>query len=163
MAVIDTVLLKVASRCNLNCSYCYVFNMGDDGWRRQPKLLSNDVESAIVERLGELLRDQGQPFSIVLHGGEPLLLGVERLRVLFASLRSAAPACGLHVQTNGTLLNREILDACAAQKVGISISLDGPERTNDEFRLDLRGRGSFERVIDAISLIKEHPARETIF
>ena len=39
MDVIDTVLLKVASRCNLDCSYCYVYHMGDDGWRYQPKLM----------------------------------------------------------------------------------------------------------------------------
>ena len=163
MAVIDTVLLKVASRCNLDCSYCYVFNMGDDGWRKQPKRLSEQVEAAVVERLGELLRDQGRPFSIVLHGGEPLLLGPQRLRGLLASLRAAAPACGLHIQTNGTLLDYEILDVCADQEVGISISLDGPEHINDEFRLDLRGRGSFGRVNRAIRLINDHPARQIIF
>ena len=33
---LDTVLLKVASRCNLDCSYCYVYHMGDEAWRDQP-------------------------------------------------------------------------------------------------------------------------------
>ena len=38
MIAIDTVLVKLASRCNLDCDYCYVYRMGDDAWRLQPKL-----------------------------------------------------------------------------------------------------------------------------
>lgn len=160
---IDTVLLKVASRCNLDCSYCYVFNMGDEGWRRQPKRLPLDVECATVSRLGELLRDQGRPFSIVLHGGEPLLLGHDRLNTLFASLTTAAPTCGLHIQTNGTLLDNDILDLCAQYRVGVSVSLDGPENINDAFRVDLRGRGSFAPIMATVQRLRNHPAHTTLF
>jgi uncharacterized protein len=160
---IDTVLLKVASRCNLDCSYCYVFNMGDEGWRRQPKRMLLRVERAIVSRLGELLRDQGRPFSIVLHGGEPLLLGHDRLNSLFAALAAAVPACGLHVQTNATLLDGDILDLCAQYGVGVSVSLDGPEDINDAFRVDLRGRGSFARVMAAVQRLRDHPAHTALF
>ena len=87
MVVIDTVLLKVASRCNLNCSYCYVYNMGDSGWQRQPKRLSLHLQSVVVNQLRRLLEQQGCPFSIVLHGGEPLLLGVSRLGSLFEAAK----------------------------------------------------------------------------
>jgi uncharacterized protein len=160
---IDTVLLKVASRCNLNCTYCYVFNMGDEGWRRQPKLLSSEVESAVVQRLAELLQRQGKPFSVVLHGGEPLLLGLKRLARLFASLRDAVPSCGLHLQTNGTLLDNRMLDMCAEHGVGISISLDGPEEITDRFRVDLRGKGSFNRVVVAVERLQRHPAAVSLF
>ena len=160
---IDTVLLKVASRCNLNCTYCYVFNMGDEGWRRQPKLLSSAVESAVVQRLAELLERQSKPFSVVLHGGEPLLLGAERLARLFASLRDAVSSCGLHLQTNGTLLDDRMLDMCAEHGVGISISLDGPEEITDRFRVDLRGKGSFNRVVAAVERLQRHPAATSLF
>lgn len=163
MTVIDTVLLKVASRCNLDCSYCYVFNMGDEGWRRQPKRLPRDVEDAVVRSLGELLADQGRPFSVVLHGGEPLLLGLDRLKILFSSLRATIPSCGLHIQTNGTLLTDEMVDLCADHSVGISISLDGPELVNDGFRLDLKGKGSFARVMAAVERLKRHSASATLF
>lgn len=160
---IDTVLLKVASRCNLDCSYCYVFNMGDEGWRRQPKRLSPVVEQAIVSRLSQLLQDQGRPFSIVLHGGEPLLLGHDRLRTLFAAITAAVPSCGLHIQTNGTLLDSDILDLCAQYGVGVSVSLDGPEDVNDGFRVDLRGRGSFVHVINGVQRLTEHPSQTALF
>ena len=51
---IDTVLLKTASRCNIACSYCYVYQLGDQGWRRQPPTMSKSTVDAIVRRLDEL-------------------------------------------------------------------------------------------------------------
>ena len=163
MAIIDTVLLKVASRCNLNCSYCYVYNMGDSGWRRQPKRLSEGLQAAIVRELAGLVEQQERPFSIVLHGGEPLLLGVSRLRSLFAALREAVPACGLHIQTNGTLLDDPILDVCAEYRVGVSVSLDGPEAITDQHRFDHQGHGSFARVWKGIERLQGHPAASSLF
>ncbi len=43
MVQIDTVLIKIASRCNINCSYCYVYNLGDASWARMPKLISDET------------------------------------------------------------------------------------------------------------------------
>ena len=120
MISIDTVLLKVASRCNLDCTYCYVYHLGDSRWQSQPKRLPPNVEDAVVSQLARLAAVQVRPFSIVFHGGEPLLLGVKRLFRIFARLRARLPiACGLHLQTNGILLSDAIIDACAAYKVGI--------------------------------------------
>jgi len=138
---IDTVLLKVASRCNLDCSYCYVYHMGDESWRTQPKRLTMDVQSLVAAELGSLMREQGRSFSVVLHGGEPLSLGSTRLDSLFADLRAElGSACGISIQTNGILLSTPILDVCAQHDVTLSVSLDGPPETHDRFRLDLRQR-----------------------
>src|ERR1700729_2139111 len=93
---VDTVLLKVASRCNLDCSYCYVYHMGDEGWRSQPKRLSSEIRDALARELGSLMREQGRPFSVVLHGGEPLLLGGAGLDTLLGSLRGElGTTCGI--------------------------------------------------------------------
>lgn len=75
MIEIDTVLIKVASRCNINCTYCYVYNMGDEGWADMPNHISPETTLAISNALSELTHLQTRPFAVVLHGGEPLLLG----------------------------------------------------------------------------------------
>jgi uncharacterized protein len=153
--VLDTVLLKVASRCNLNCSYCYVYHMGDEAWRAQPKRMSQETGERIAEQLGVVFRAQRTPFSVVLHGGEPLLLGRKRLEDLLAALRRELPApCGLHLQTNGLLLTDEVLDVLVAYDVGISISVDGPAELHDQFRVDHRGSGSHARVVQAIGKLR---------
>lgn len=164
MAIIDTILLKVASRCNLNCTYCYVYNMGDEGWRSLPRRMSEAVQRAVVDRLAAFSRTQRRPFSVVLHGGEPLVLGANRLADLFSALHgSLPPQYGLHLQTNGLLLSNCILDLCAEFKVGISISLDGTPELNDRNRVGHDGKGSHSRIMQAVRRLQSHGAARELF
>ncbi|WDM67685.1 hypothetical protein K6978_19950 [Xanthomonas cucurbitae] len=87
---VDTVLLKVASRCNIDCTYCYVYNMGDEGWRGMPALMSDATVDALCQRLSELALAQARKFAIVLHGGEPMMMGPRRLKKLLTALRGGA-------------------------------------------------------------------------
>ena len=34
---INEFIVKVSSRCNLNCTYCYEYNLGDDSWKSMDK------------------------------------------------------------------------------------------------------------------------------
>ncbi len=159
---IDTVLLKIASRCNLNCTYCYVYNMGDDGWRSQPKRMPPGVIDAVVSQVGRLSHSQQRPLSVVMHGGEPLLVGLKSMTELVEKLRAALrPDAGVHIQTNGVLLTDEFIELFAAHDVGVSISFDGP--VHDTNRLDRAGRGSHDRVVQAIRRLGEHPGGSDIF
>src|SRR6201996_5087408 len=76
---VSQAILKVASRCNLNCSYCYVYNMADSSWKQRPALMSNEVFEAAIERSRQQCRATGQEqLRIAFHGGEPCLMGPER-------------------------------------------------------------------------------------
>src|SRR5258708_34235776 len=86
---IDIILLKVASRCNINCSYCYVFNMGDDNWSRLQKRISTGTIDAFSASLKRLATYQDSIFSIVLHGRDPLLLVPQGLQYRLRSVRKA--------------------------------------------------------------------------
>ena len=44
-------ILKVHSRCNLACDYCYVYTSPDQSWRRRPSRMSRDTATRAVERL----------------------------------------------------------------------------------------------------------------
>ena len=48
---LDWIVLKIAQRCNLNCTYCYVYNRGDDSWRGRPPIISVDVIEAVGRRV----------------------------------------------------------------------------------------------------------------
>ncbi|MBW6525236.1 radical SAM protein [Sphingomonas sp. RHCKR7] len=163
MISIDTVLVKLASRCNLDCDYCYVYRMGDDAWKLQPKLISRDTVQALGRNLARLVSSQGRPLSIVFHGGEPLLIGARRFEEICADLRRELPSpVGLHVQTNGLLLTDAVIDICARHDVGISISLDGPASIHDRHRLDRRGRASHHAVMAAIARVLSHPKGDSL-
>ena len=161
---IDTVLLKTASRCNIACSYCYVYQLGDQGWRRQPPAMSKSTIDAIVRRLDELRQAQDRDFAVVLHGGEPLLLGEALLTRLLTGLRTRLPVgCTLSVQTNGTLLSDRRLDILADSGATVSVSLDGPAKINDSRRVRFDQRGTFEVTLDGIRRLQRHPAVEQLF
>lgn len=164
MIEVDTVLLKVASRCNIDCRYCYVFNMGDSGWSRAPKRMSRETCQATAAGLAQLVGEQGRPFAVVLHGGEPLLLGASNLGFVISALREALPAeCAISIQTNGMLVTREILDLCAAAGVTLSVSLDGPRHVHDRNRVGFGGEGTFDRVMEGLQRLRSHPDADTLF
>ena len=161
---VDTVLLKVASRCNIDCTYCYVYNMGDEGWRNMPALISEETISAICRRLAEVCQWQSRRFATVLHGGEPLMLGAKRLKKLLMSLRAVLSSdYPIAIQTNGILLTPEIIEVCDQFDATLSVSVDGPAAVHDRFRIGKKGEGTHAQTIAGISRLKEHPNSKRLF
>ncbi|MCU1329120.1 MAG: Radical domain protein [Bryobacterales bacterium] len=160
---VDTVLLKVASRCNIDCSYCYVYHQGDTNWQRMPKHMSLATVHDVIRQLATLYEDQQHPFAIVLHGGEPLLLPRNILSVLLQELSDRLPAfCCRAIQTNGILIDDDLLDLCLRTNTTLSVSLDGPADINDAFRIGFGGEGTHARAVAGIERVRRHPAGERI-
>jgi uncharacterized protein len=161
---VDTVLIKVVSRCNINCTYCYVYNMGDRGWAKMPNHISDETTLAISKSLNELTLIQSRPFAVVLHGGEPLLLGPRKLDRVLSILRAAVPSdCSFGLQTNGMLITDDILDICFQHKTTISVSIDGPKHIHDRRRVTHAGQGTYDKVLVGINKLREHPKSKFLY
>jgi len=161
---IDTVLVKVASRCNINCTYCYVYNMGDSGWTDMPNQISRETTLGVAKALIELARIQNRPFAVVLHGGEPLLLGPKKLDQVLSEMRRAVPAaCSFGLQTNGILISEEILDVCFKNMTTVSVSIDGPKHVHDRGRVGHDALGTFDKVLEGINRLRRHPHSAFLF
>ena len=162
---LDTVLLKTASRCNIDCSYCYVYQGPDTTWRLQPKRMRRDVAEAVCERLSEQAGRQEAGFAIVLHGGEPLLLGFDELAALLRGLRAylSPDRHPISIQTNGMLLCENLLDLFAETRTSVSVSIDGPLEANDLARLDHRGRSTYAATMRGIRFLASHSESKFLF
>ena len=154
-----TFLVKIASRCNLNCSYCYVYQTPDDSWRSKPSLISDVVVARTAQRIAEHVRQHDlSDISIVFHGGEPLLAGPKRIARFAKLFRDTIPCrITFGMQSNGLLLRAETLDVLASFGFQLGISIDGDRRANDLNRIDHQGRSSFEAVMRAIELARSRP------
>jgi uncharacterized protein len=143
-------ILKVHSRCNLSCDYCYMYEMADQGWRRQPRKMARPTVDWVARRIAEHARAKLlERIDITLHGGEPLLAGVELLRYTIETIRAAcAPDVEVrfNVQTNGVLLDPPFLDLFLEHEVRVGVSLDGDEEGHDRHRKWANGNGSFQAV-----------------
>ena len=132
--------------------------MGDDNWSKIDKLMSKATLVATCDSLKELARHQEGLFSVVLHGGEPLLMGPSNLSYLLEKLRTAlSDRYTISIQSNGVLITEEILDICSRFRTSVAVSIDGPQRIHDKSRINHRGKGTFDEVMKGIDLLKSHP------
>lgn len=155
---IQQLVLKIHSRCDLACDHCYVYEAADQTWRSRPTVISEETLDQVARRLSEyVVARKLESVTVILHGGEPLLVGPARLRRICAELtRALCPvtALNLRIHTNGVRLNRDHLRVFDEFDVKVGISLDGDRAANDRHRLDRRGRSSYDRVVRAIELLR---------
>ncbi|WP_437505528.1 radical SAM protein [Sorangium sp. So ce1099] len=152
-----SLLVKLAARCNIACRYCYWFR--DEEVYAAPAVMTPEVEAALLDKLEGHIRRHGLPsFSVLFHGGEPLLFGKQRFRGLCAALRELEGALGcrvsLSVTTNGLPLDAEWLELLKRFRVSVGISLDGPAAIHDVNRIDFKGAGTHAAVVRAIKLLQ---------
>jgi uncharacterized protein len=158
-----TFVLKVVSRCNLDCTYCYVYNKGDSTWRDRPAIMPEEVVEAAIDRIERWCVDNDQSRAqVTFHGGEPLLAGRKRFdrwcRRIRARLAGTAEVA-FNVQTNATLVDRDWASLFADHDFDVGVSIDGPPALHDTFRVDRHGRGSYDRVVRGVEHLLDRGVR----
>jgi uncharacterized protein len=148
-------ILKIHSRCNLACDYCYVYEMADQSWRAQPMRMSPRTVDVIATRIAEHARVHGlRRVELILHGGEPLLAGADLIRHVVTAIRGAVDdgvETVFRLQTNGVLLDTEFLRLFAELGILVGVSLDGDEAGHDRRRRHADGRGSHAAVVAGLA------------
>jgi uncharacterized protein len=152
-------IVKLHSRCNLSCDYCYVYHHVDQSWRDRPRVMSRATIAALARRIGEHVGMHGQErIDVVLHGGEPLLAGPEVIERTVEAIRAAVPATTrveVTLQTNGTLVDDRFIALFRRHGIGVGVSLDGGRAATDRHRRYADGRPSFALVERGLSLLRE--------
>ncbi|MFE3186272.1 FxsB family cyclophane-forming radical SAM/SPASM peptide maturase [Streptomyces violascens] len=150
-------VLKVHSRCDLACDHCYVYEHADTSWRGRPRAVSEDILAQVADRIAEHARRHQLPtVHVVLHGGEPLLAGPDRIRRAAEELQRAlhsVSALDLRMHTNGVLLDEKFCELFLELGIKVGVSLDGDKVSNDRHRRYADGRSSHAKVIRAVELL----------
>jgi uncharacterized protein len=156
---ITQLILKVASRCNLNCSYCFVYNKGDSTWKSRPVIMPDEIFDAAIVRMRRHCLATGQKqVSISFHGGEPCLVGpacfdawcLKARRILEDIL--SVEIC---IQTNATLIDERWAALFHKHNIRVGVSMDGPPRYHDAFRVDHAGKGSYQQVVRGLKTLQQ--------
>jgi uncharacterized protein len=162
-APIGMLVVKITAHCNLDCSYCYEYRMGDESWRDKPRFLSDTLAATLARRIREHCQAWNlHAFTISFHGGEPLLMRPAGIARLVDIIRTeVGPGVTIHfgMQTNGMLITPELAQELAELRFSVGVSLDGPKRTNDRSRITRNGKSSFARTLRGIQALKSvgHP------
>jgi uncharacterized protein len=150
-------VLKIHSRCDLACDYCYMYEMADQSWLSQPKRMSPAVAEQAAKRIGEHVHAHGlTDIGLVLHGGEPLLAGPDVIAQVLHAVRAAvgdAVTVRATVQTNGVGLDERFLTLFSQLGIHVGVSLDGGQDAQDRHRRFANGRGSHAAVTAGVRLL----------
>ena len=142
--------------CNLDCSYCFFldkellypgsrFRMGDELLETYIRQL---IESHRTDRV-----------TVAWQGGEPTLRGLDFFRrAIEYQEKYKRPGMTFEntMQTNGTLLDDEWCEFLRENGFLIGISIDGPRELHDGYRVDKKGRGTFDNVMRGLRLLQKH-------
>ncbi len=158
--VFTELVLKVTSICNLNCSYCYVFNKGDFSYEKEPDFVEKEVvEKTLWEIERYCKKNAIKTFEIIFHGGEPLLIGKEFYRrfVYLARERIRSAELIFTLQSNGTLITEDWCKLFNELGICVGISLDGKRENNIE-RVFKNNTEAFDKVINGLKTLQTYSA-----
>ncbi len=116
------LVLWLTTACNLHCSYCYRKD-------ENSSTMSEDVARTALS----LASTSGLPFHVQLAGGEPTL-EPQLIEFIGRTVRKAGWPATIALQSNGTLVDRHLIDLCLRYDISIGVSLDGPPDVQEELR-----------------------------
>jgi len=164
---LGSLVLNVANKCNLHCSYCYEPEAAK--YSSSPVRMDWDTARQSVDFLFQRAGGN-QEVSVCFFGGEALLnFTLLRAVVAYAeeTARQREKKVDFSLTTNATLLTDEMIDFFQAHRVGITVSIDGPQDLHDKRRFSLTARGerkgSYEQVISRVKrLFDRYTARPVV-
>ena len=151
------ILVKLAARCNIKCTYCYWFR--DAMVYQKPAVLTPEAEDQFCLRLEEHIREFGLPFFLlVFHGGEPLLFPKRRFDAFLTKLQGIEERTGCMIKrgvtTNAILVDKEWIELFRKHDVSVTVSLDGPAEINDKFRVGFKGEGTLAQTLEGLKMLQ---------
>jgi len=144
------------SRCNLSCQYCFYLRKGElypeSRFRMSDEVLEEYIRQTIeAHRIPEV--------TFAWQGGEPTILGIDFFKkALNLQKNYSRPGMLINntIQTNGILLDDEWCEFFKKNRFLVGISIDGPRELHDVCRTDTAGKGTFDRVMQGLALLKKH-------
>ena len=142
--------------CNLACPYCY---------EGKGEILKGSLDKNTGKRITTFIkqtveRTGAKRFSIALYGGEPLLnfeKSVDVIDSCFTWAEEKGIEYTMFMLTNGTLLTPEIAETLHHYKArGVQVTLDGPQRIHDTKRVYKNGKGTYNDIIRAVQVLRDH-------
>jgi len=135
---LKNLMINITEKCNLTCKHCYITD-------------KNPIDSPF-DKLKEIIKDfyELQGVKLVLTGGEPLLYS--HLKELLLYLKDI-PLIKV-LLSNGVLIKKspELIDLLRDNYFEVFVSIDGLERTHNDFR----DANCFQDSIEGIkTLLKE--------
>ena len=152
-----SIMIKPASSlCNLRCKYCFYADITSQREIRSYGIMKDAVLDQMLKNIRQDL-SPGDHITFAFQGGEPALAGLSyfgRFTEICDSWKDIDVSYA--IQTNATLIDEEWCRFLKEHHFLTGISLDLHRTSHNSTRLDTEGNGTYQCVMDAISLLRKY-------
>lgn len=156
MPPISLLIKPSSSNCNLRCKYCFYHSIAENRSIPSHGMMSFDTLEIMVKKALSYA-DIGCTFAF--QGGEPTLVGLDfykRLLEYVKKYNEKKISINYAIQTNGIIINDEWAKFFHDNNFLVGLSLDGYKDIHDMMRYDAKEKGTFNRVMNTVSLFNKY-------
>lgn len=146
----SVVVVNITTDCNLRCKYCFA-NCGEF-------VGENMTEEVMIATVKNMLEMPVELITFEFQGGEASLncAGIRKF-IEFAEeekIKYPNKVVKYRTEINCVEVSDELVELLKKYNISTGFSLDGPKHCNDQYRVDINGNGSYERVIAGVEKLK---------
>lgn len=153
-------IIICTTECNLRCKYCFEEHDMKSEIPVSAKIVNEKFSNGmtVFKQFGTELIEYNNGIGVIteftFHGGEPLLVKPQYINELCSYFCNYGNV-KFNIQTNGTIMNNELLEVLKKYKFRVGVSIDGCEETNDENRVTISGKGIHSTVLKNIKILQD--------
>ncbi|MHA1342010.1 MAG: radical SAM protein [Promethearchaeota archaeon] len=164
--IVERICISVSSKCNLKCKYCYFFDE-DKNMPRAPPLTEEEISELLIKIYNYASKQNlVKPLKINFVGGCETLLNwreiANGIRLYQDQVKTRQNYSELskkikfYCVTNGILFTDKIAKEMKELKLKPSISIDGPAKIHNAYRVFPNGAPSHHFAMNAIEILKRN-------
>jgi len=147
--------LVLTEACNLKCRFCHVQSKSPGGTRMSAEMAADSMRSFAAHAMsrGFVRAD------LSLYGGEPLL-NRPALEAVFGELETHRTSAAFQflpiLNTNGLLLDPDLVRRLARAGVRVHLSLNGTDESSNAVRVTRRNESTVAQALESLRLLSRH-------
>ena len=158
-----SILIKPASaNCNMDCKYCFYKVLSSNREEYNKGFMSYETLETLVR---EAIRYADGFLSFAFQGGEPTLIGIDFYKKALEiqhKYNDKQLVIENTIQTNGYRIDEEWAKFLHDSNFLVGLSIDGPKKVHDQYRVDYAGRGTFAQLMHTVELFRQYDVRFNI-
>lgn len=150
--VVKNLWLSLTNICNMKCAYCFETNK----LNVDEAIMSKDIAKQCIDFFFKYFRKDSEKVNVNFFGGEPLLnkeVFIYATNYINEKISKLGVDVSYILTTNGTIIDKDILDTIVKNNIELNISIDGDRGTHNLNRKFLNGETTFDLVKSNIKKI----------
>lgn len=152
---INGLTINVAEICNMKCTYCFANEGTYDN--ACGGIMSYENLCMLIQKVFSIYPEGTS--GICFFGGEPLLAFSEIKKfipyVVELYKEKGLPLPVFSINTNGTLLSKEVVEFINQYHIFVTISIDGDKENHDRMRIFKDGTGTYDTIKQNLEAIED--------